>query len=292
MKPRAKDNINNSFTFKALGTEFIILTPTELSAVQKNSILKYVENFETDYSRFRKDSKLSKLNISKKLDNPSLEMQKMLKFAVKTWETSGGLFNISIGGVLESQGYGQINDKASTISKNLAKDIFISPQKIEINPNIWLDFGGFGKGWFIDKLSDLLVEWNFKDYIINGGGDIRVGSQQVKIELENPLNSDESIGAVLLKNQAFGASSNLKRTWKSANNKSYSHIQRPDGEKLKNNILMTATISDTALRADVLATCLLLDTGSKNIAELKTWGDYCFILKDLRVFRTANFHLV
>lgn len=124
MKPRAKDNINNSFSFKALGTEFIILTPTELSAVQKNSILKYVENFENDYSRFRKDSILSKLNISKKLDNPSLEMQKMLKFAVKTWETSGGLFNISIGGVLESQGYGQVNDKASTISKNLAKYLY------------------------------------------------------------------------------------------------------------------------------------------------------------------------
>ncbi len=108
MKQKAKDNINNSFSFKGLGTQFIILTPAALSNAQKNTILNSVESFEDNYSRFRKNSKLSKLNITKQLDKPSIEMQQMLKFAIKTWGATNGLFNISIGGVLEIQGYGKI----------------------------------------------------------------------------------------------------------------------------------------------------------------------------------------
>ncbi len=118
-----------------------------------------------------------------------------------------------------------------------------------------------------------------------------MGSIEAEIQLENPLNPNESIGAVKLKNQALGASSNLKRMWHSVDNAKYSHIQNPDGKNLMNNLLMTATISDNALRADVLATSLFLDPSMANIDGIKSWGEYCFVLKDLKLYRTAKFNL-
>lgn len=291
MKQKANDNINKSFTFKGLGTEFIILTSHELSDKKKNNIIESVNDFETNYSRFRENSKLSKLNKTKKLSKPSSEMQEMLLFAIDTWKATNGLFNISIGGVLEEQGYGHINRKVSTVSKDLTEDIMVSPDLIEINYDIWLDFGGFGKGWFIDKLSRQLKSWGINDYLINGGGDIKIGESPLNIQLENPLNDSEYLGIIRLKNNAFGASSNLKRTWNSEKNKKYSHIQRPDGTNLDERILLSATMSDTALKADILATCLLLDPSTANLEEIKKWGEYCFVFNNLKVLRTKNFHI-
>ncbi len=280
------------FSFYGLGTKFYILTEKKLSSDVQNEIILLVKEFEENYSRFKLDSRLSQLNSQKLLKNPSPEMTNMLKFAIETYKLTNGLFNISIGSKLENQGYGIQNDKSSRISDNLVNEIEITADLITISKHMRLDFGGFGKGWFIDKLANFLVEKGTENYMINGGGDIKVGNKPMEIYIENPSNNNEYIGKMLLANRAFAASSNIKRVWAGVgNNEKHSHIQRPDGAPLISQVQMSCTSADSALKADVMATCLLLDPSAEQIKQILKWGDYCLVLQNNKILRTKNFNI-
>lgn len=292
MKPKLKNNLSCQFSFKGLGTEFYILTSKALSKSLQQQIVGKKDKFEQEFSRFLPSSELSKLNNQKYSINPSQEMLSMLQYALKTYEVTRGLFNISVGGRLEQLDYGLPADNYAKISQNLLEDIKIKKNEVTINENIRLDFGGFGKGWFIDKLGAFLEENNINSYLINGGGDIKVGNQPSLVYIENPLNKDQYIGTATLVNQGFAASSNLKRQWASPlTGKQEQHIVQPNLDQLHSNILMSAVIAKNTLEADILATMLLLTDQHWMYKLASSNAEFCLVGPNLTIKRTANFNL-
>ncbi len=249
----------HSFSFDALGTKWWIELPLLPGLSRANysdlesKVLDCVTQFEQDYSRFRPDSLLSQLNSKKSLDKAPSEMIDMLQFAISTFEVTGGVFNISVGGILEQRGYGMKPDMNSELSTDLNRDINFVGDKVRISQKTRLDFGGFGKGWLIDKIGRLLADNQVAHFIINGGGDILVsGVEATEIALEDPTNSSELLGVVNITNGALGVSSNNKRRWKKGS-ATYGHIVSDttvDDEGV-------FVLSDSALHADVVATCVL-----------------------------------
>lgn len=58
-----------------------------------------------------------------------------------------------------------------------------------------IDLGGLGKGWLIDKLSDLLRNEGYKEFLINGGGDMYVSStEKQECYIEHPRDTELVIG--------------------------------------------------------------------------------------------------
>ncbi len=74
--------------------------------------------------------------------------------------------------------------------------------------------------------------------------------------VQHPQKSDVAVARLLLRDQAFAASSNFKRRWKTSNGE-MAHIVHPAGNHTS-TILQICTIANSCLEADTAATILFL----------------------------------
>ena len=248
-----------SLEFDALGTHWWIELP-ENSDVEdiKGTLLNHVSSFENNYSRFLPNSYIGRLNTDKKLLGPSRELLDMLIFAQQMYMVSKGIFNISVGGTLARFGYGKSKTNAK-LKMEFWDHIIMTEQVIRMPDDIELDFGGFGKGWLIDKLATLLEKEGCHYFVINGGGDIFVKSDvPVELALEHPLDDSLKIGTTRINHGALAVSSSVKRSWKQGMKKHHHLIDPRRGESSDSPIIATYVRADTALIADTMATILLI----------------------------------
>lgn len=261
---------------KALGTLWWIEVFSELTSEQmltiKSDLIVSISQFENNYSRFKSDSVLSELNTKKVINNPSPEFVKLLKTGQNLFNETEGKFNILIGDELIARGYDadySFKLKPSpNYTPNPLSDLIISDTKILLNTGS-IDLGGYGKGYLIDILAEKLKnDFGLKAFLINGGGDIYVASQDnepITIHLEHPTKPNTYIGETTLKNEGFAASSPHKRSWK-IKNKTYHHIVAKDEEIIIDGTFVKAK---TVAKADAFATvCLMLNPNQiKNFAK-------------------------
>jgi thiamine biosynthesis lipoprotein len=276
--------------FDAIGTHWWITLHNHLkSTAIEHLLLETVRNFEDSYSRFKDASLISVLNSTKNLSNPPSELVEILSASIEYYKNTFGLFNISIGSLLEKQGYGKVKDDISRPSQNLEKDLLLSESLISISHTTRIDLGGIGKGWLVDKLSRILRENGVSNFIVNGGGDIYVYSDNDQmLALEHPLNSTEYIGTIAISKGALAVSSPLKRSWV-RDGKKLSHIQNPDGKGATSYIGAYIT-ADSIVTADVLATVLILASEEQRnyIAQLYKI-EYMLIREDLSFITSSAF---
>ena len=261
--------------YPALGTYFWIETFEDLSLEKISEISEMVKkeitDFEKNYSRFKKDSILTKLNTEGKIYNAPYDLIEMVKISINIAEITDNVFNISLLNQIENSGYDSeltFKEKLQEVPKILptSEVVTISDSNLILKKDYRLDLGGIGKGYLIDKISKMLSEkFKLKYFLINGGGDIFITSDNenpVEIHLQDPFNTSEFIGSVFLKNQSLCASSPFKRFWiGDKTNKNYSHIIDP-----KNNNKMNSSfvVGNTAVMCDTLATSLCIDEDCLN----------------------------
>lgn len=245
------------FEIEALGTVWWI--DAELGQTLKSEIADTIQKFERDFSRFMPDSYLSRLNDAGFLEDAPQEMLEIMRFGMWLYQETSGVYNISIGAKLEKLGYGRTPPPGSRVQQDLLHSISIdNAGRIELRPGTRIDIGGFGKGWLVDSLVDLLQRKHVISFVINGGGDIRVGSNVADIHIEYPGDSSQSIGVVKLSNRALASSSRFKRQW-SRSGKKHSHIQPPDtSSTVPTDILSIHVLAPTTALADAFATTFLL----------------------------------
>lgn len=247
-----------NISFSATGTLWQIDIYDEVLPTYKNlyqEITDFVETFESNFSRFRDTSFLSKLakNIGPYKIPP--EAKKLLDFYSKLHQITDGLFTPTIGKSLISAGY----DKNYSLipQDNLSKpdnwkNISYNENQISSTEPTQLDFGGAGKGYLIDLVSNLLLKKDLKNFCIDAGGDIRLsGNKPLTIGLENPNDTSIVIGTINLKNSSLCGSSGNRRQWGK-----YSHLINPKTLTSPKNILATWVTSSECMTADGLATAL------------------------------------
>lgn len=236
------------------------------------------QQFDREYSRFRDDSLVSELARTGKLTNPPTEMLAMFDFAREMYEVSGGAFDISVGALLHKYGYGSRMHGGDGIPDFWQK-ISYDAHKVSIPKGLMLDFGGLGKGWLIDKLSQVMRDHGVMQFIVNGGGDLYVQSDQpIKFALQDPYDSSQSVGETQIASGALAASSTLKRTWEHDGAK-YHHIFDPATQNSSAGpVVATFVRADSALVADTMATILILRP-ELNDALTKRYGLQVMLIK-------------
>ena len=226
----------------------------------RSSIVDWLEEFESRYSRFRSDSWLSVLNSTGEFRNPDHQFVDLLTQALEYYDATEGVFNIAVGEQLTKSGY----DASYTFTATnelppipaLPEILKISTEKISLLSGS-LDLGGIGKGYAIDKLADFLREkHNMQYFLINGGGDIYVTSDKEKpvtIMLAHPDDRSLAIGTVSLKEAGFAASSPRLRAWRDPKTgKPYNHL-------LTKHNVASYVVAPTVTEADVWATVSCLN---------------------------------
>ncbi len=248
------------YEFESIGTHWWceILSDDEFTPELIAELTYIREEFDQRYSRFRDDSLVSELYYTGVLEQPPKELIEMLTFAQQMYIDSDGAFTLAVGPRLHALGYGK-RAYGGDIDQNIWDRIAYNAQRVTLPKGTMLDFGGHGKGWLIDLFVRCMRRHHIDQFIINGGGDLYVQSQQpVDIALEHPTDSTLMIGQVKLQNAALAASSTVKRRWEH-NGKTHHHIIDPrTSESSETDVIASYVIAKTALIADTMATILIL----------------------------------
>ncbi|KND50332.1 MAG: thiamine biosynthesis lipoprotein [Parcubacteria bacterium C7867-003] len=246
------------FTFEAIGTQWVIDTPKELSSHEEALLLTKIKNridiFDKDYSRFRQDSLVTK--ISKESGDFTMppDADKMLSLYKQMYDITSGLVTPLVGQVLVDTGY---DENYSLVPKNPIK----SPAWDEVmewkgpilkmkKPKL-LDFGAGGKGYLVDIVSEILESEGINEYCVDAGGDMRHRGEKIDVGLEHPEDIESVIGVVKLTNKSLCGSAGNRRKWAD-----YNHVINPQTLTSPKDILAVWVTAENTLLADLLTTGL------------------------------------
>lgn len=176
------------------------------------------------------------------------------------YRLSNGKFTPLVGQTLVDLGYDtsyslrekevihEVPDLDATVS-------IIDDRHIFLHKPALFDFGGLGKGYCVDKISDYLRSLDIRRFLVNGSGDMfyEGDGKPIVAGLEDPLDASRVIGTIEMWQGAFCGSGINRRSWGS-----HHHIIDP--QSFESNTAISATwvsAASTAL-ADALATALFL----------------------------------
>lgn len=246
--------------FDSIGSRFWLesLDNMPFSATLQQKVIRYCEQFDDRYSRFKDDSLISSLAKTGKLANPSAELLSMLEYAKSMYRVTDGVFNITVGAALHTMGYGD-SAYAGKVLHNPWQKVTWNERLVRVPKGMMLDFGGFGKGWLIDGVSELLRAAGHEQFIVNGGGDLYVKSHTpVTITLEDPTNPGFALREVYIQDAALACSDIVKRSWVTPVGKKHHIVDPKSGDSSGNGVIASYVIAPTALVADTMATVLIV----------------------------------
>ena len=135
----------------------------------------------------------------------------VLNLAKKLFEVSDGLFDVSLH---------RSEENASFSAVELFDDL-----TVKFKRELKLDLGGIAKGYAVGRAAQILENQGIKDYIINAGGDLRVGNSTQKIGIRNPRKLGELICETEISNVALATSAGYFSCQKVGDKKVYPIFQ-------------------------------------------------------------------
>lgn len=245
--------------FEAIGTHWKIdlNTSADVSALVLR-IRERIELFEATYSRFRKESLITKISEKGGTYTFPEDAEPMWNLYKKLYQLTHGAFTPLIGSLLNEAGY---DANYSLTPKELHKpeqweDVIDDADypRITLKKPVALDFGSIGKGYLIDLVGEIIEQAGINEYVINAGGDIKhrsASNTPLKIALEHPEDFTMAIGTVEICNESLCGSAGSRRKWGN-----FHHIMDPRTLASPRHVLTAWTRAKNTITADALATCL------------------------------------
>ena len=258
-----QENIHR-FTHKAMATlyEILIEYDDKVYAEQTaKATFDEIDRLEEELSRFLPNSEISMINNLQVGDKFLLSEDTLecLIQSQKLFDITNGAFDITIGNQKENW------EKENFSSEHLnANESIPSSQKFDINEfehtitvlsdDLNIDLGGLGKGYALDKVCDLLLEWEIENAFIHGGGSSVKSIGNLSnfngwpITISNPNNPKQTLADILIKNFSISASGIKKGN----------HIFDPVMEKPITKRKAAWAIAGSAALSDALSTAFMI----------------------------------
>lgn len=256
----------------------------------QTEVVTATEAFEAQYSRFRRDSLVWTLASATGTQSVPADYVAMLRLYEPLYAATDRRFTPLIATNLREAGYDEdyrLTPREAPLSPvpPLPEVLtVIDDTHVAFRSPCLLDFGGIGKGYFVDRLGQLLARRGLARYLIDGSGDLLYrGPGAVRIGLQHPTDPTQAIGTVDLTEGALCGSGMQRRQWAG-----YHHIIDPHTHRSPDRIAASWVRAAKAAWADGLATCLFLCPP----AQLKTvpWAfTHCTVSTDLHVDADPDF---
>lgn len=277
-------------TETALGSKATLLLvvdhdDTEYAHGTLAKLWRRVFEFEKQFSRFLPNSELSQFNrTAGPRTSITPEFRDLLIAAKQISSTTEGLFNPFILPALQRAGYTKSmvkgyehepHDDYSNLQVATPDQLIIGDTWASIPYGSAIDMGGCGKGYLADKLSEMVKEdASIKGYWFSLGGDIVGGGYDAsgnawKVELqESDANEAEGEAYVQTSTKPFAvATSGTRIRGGKHKGKVWHHILDPrTSQPAETDIFMASVTGESAIHADVLASCAIIlgsDDGPK-----------------------------
>lgn len=224
-------------------------------------------------STWREDSELSRFNRAPvQVPFPmSADTRQVLAISAEVYEASGGAFDITVGPLVNLWGFGPDKQEDSIpppedISRLLQEiggdAIRIQGEQVSKSRPVQIDLSAVAKGYGVDKVASRLEALGIRRYMVEVGGEIRVGDAKLsgetwKIAIEEPTTLSRSIQKVLsLKNVAIATSGDYRNFYEK-DGKRYSHTIDPrTGSPVAHKLASVSVIHESCAYADAWATAL------------------------------------
>lgn len=235
-------------------------------------------------------------------NNEEIEIDKRLSdiidIGILYYDKTNGLFNIASGN-LTSIWKGFI-DNCDELPSNLDVNINIDDIVLDGNKyikynDVKLDLGAISKGYVTELVGKYLEDNNIDSYIINAGGNVKVGKTYNKdsyvVGITNPDNKNDIFTKVNVNNLSIVTSGNYQR-YCSFNDKIYGHIINPYTKLPSDYMKAVTVISSSSLLADIYSTYLYLlsvEDGMKIVNSTSDIEAIWYIDSD-KIVRSDNFN--
>ena len=261
------NNINSTsihrFSHKAMATIFeIVIDEEEREYAEQAASAAFTEidRLEEELSRFRPNSDISRINklvVGEEL-RLSYDTFECLVMAKDLFELTNGLFDITSGKIIDRWKYANPEGSKDFAPPIIGMDqIILDESKHSINilsDDLIIDLGGFGKGFAIDKASELLNEWEITNALIHSGGStVKAmgnfnGNEGWPISISNPSNPSQTIAEVIIKDFSLSGSGEQKGR----------HIINPKTSLPTINNSGAWSMSESAAKSDAMSTSFMI----------------------------------
>ncbi len=246
---------------------------------------KKISQFEKRYSRFLLGNVLEDINTRvgewQTVDDETFEHLNRVRVLEEKYPFG---FSLAVKGALERMGY---DAHYSFVGKGIeagdgeTRD-FLLRDHGEVFIFQPLEFGGFGKGYALDMVVQILDD-ECHNMCLDFGGDLyargvnQEGKKWVMV-IESPFKDDEVIGTIVLDGMFLATSGTRKRRW-GANNE-YHHLIDPIKGTSANYWAGVSVLSSSGMEADFLATALFCTDADGIDMASESLSDSHFLLID------------
>lgn len=258
------------------------------------NIRNILEHIDLNFSYYRQDSSLAKLNTNKSacVDEDFIYVLNKALFYSTYFD---GIYDLTTAPL--SQLY--LNKELEQVvafdtSKINYQQISINGNYITIGDNQELDFGSIAKGYAADLIKQYLMNQGCCDGLINLGGNILVFGSYNKLAITNPeFNTKRSSLLLTLELCDYAlVTSGISERYYQSHEQIVHHIINPLTMNILNNELLSVSIiSKQAIDADALATACLLSGTIIGINKLRQFKDTygIFVTKDKQIILSDSY---
>lgn len=226
----------------------------------------------------------NKLDINEKIEIEP-ELYEIIKYGIDIYDDTDGFVNIAIGNVIDV--WNKHKEKGESVpsyeelsicgSINIKDIVLHENNMIEKKSDVKLDLGAISKGFVTEVVGNYLEEKGFDKYIINAGGNVKVGSHYNKKEytigLEKPEKNSLDVYKVIKGNNISVVTSGSYERFYEVDDKIYHHIIDPYTLFPPLNMYSVSVITKDSKLGDVLSTQLFLMTIEEGIDYINTLDD-------------------
>jgi len=276
----AKDPVEIVVSGNTMGTQFNVkLAAVDIAAADlQQDIEDSLAHVEHMMSTYLPDSEISTFNISGTTDwhTVSGEFCFSVEEALALSALTDGSFDITVGPLVNLWGFGPgdmiqeppADEKISEVMESVGYEHLqadcAQPALRKDIADLFLDMSAFGKGFAADSIADWLEGAGFQDYMVEVGGELRLGGHNAKgekwaIGIEAPLANQRRPHTVVHLTDTAVATSGDYRNYFEAGGERYSHtIDTRTGKPVTHSLASVTVVDDSGYRADALATALLV----------------------------------
>jgi thiamine biosynthesis lipoprotein len=216
-----------SFAHEAMATVFkiFILGKEHAYAAQAaQEAFSVLDRLEQELSRFVENSDVTRVNNVRVNEDLTVGLAtfECLQTAKQVFEETEGAFDITIGSLMKcwlDKDKNLLSPSKQEIAKAKSRTgmdwIKLDKQWYTVkvlNEGVRIDLGGIGKGYALDKMAEVLREWNIEKALMHGGGstvlamDSPEGMKGWPVTISSPSNRKKRLGKLFLVNSAISGS--------------------------------------------------------------------------------------
>lgn len=245
-----------------------------------------LSSFISAASTYDSTSELSFFNRNGLLRYNSPHLLKMLTLARQLHSETSGAFEPTLMPLIRAHGFSTSKRQALTKEQIDSLLSFVSFDYVAFDRNemramkrgVQLDLNAMGEGYAIDMIADFLLHQNVRHFKVEIGGEMKCQGRNPQgevwtIGIEDPSTPGRLLTTTLLDREAISTSGTSRKFFRDATGQKRSHIVNPKtGYSIENNLLSVTVKDPQAVRADVLATALMvmgLDSAKRFIGKFR-----------------------